>query len=95
MQECAGSVIVVLRELIELEKVAIARHGDKVIDEEDIRQYLRERPHGMKSRGIIYWVVERMQLANVPFFGGPPIPKVDVDDAAIGLPALTGINRKV
>lgn len=79
-RECPGSVIVVLRE------VGKMANAEKVIEDGGIARYLRERKKGLTKRGILYWVVQRIQMAGVPFLGGVKLPEVDVDDEEIGLP---------
>lgn len=81
-QECPGSVIVVLREL---ERMTGGNGG--MVEPEHVNRYVASRPRGLTRRGIVYWVVQRIQMAGVPFFGESKLPDVDVDDAEIGLPA--------
>lgn len=80
VQECPGAVIVVLRE------VGKMANAQKVINDEGVSRYLRERKkHGLKKTGILYWVVQRIQMGGVPFIGEEKLPQVN-DDPEIGLP---------
>lgn len=81
-QECPGSVVLVLRELY---RITGTESG--LITPENVDAYLGRRKKGLSKRGILYWAVERIQFAGVPFFGGSPLPSVDVADPEIGLPA--------
>ena len=81
VKECAGSVILVLRELIDL------RGGpDVIIGPEEVDAYLARRKRGLKKRALLYYLYERMRLADVPFFGGTRMPDVNVNDKRISLP---------
>lgn len=82
-QECPGSVILVLRELREL------AGADGVISGEPatVKAYHARRKYGLKKTGILYWAVQRIQMAKVKFFNADgPLPEVDVHDPEIGLP---------
>lgn len=81
-RECPGSVIVVVREVKKL------AGENNFIDGEGVERYLKLRRKGLTRAGILYWVISRIQMANVPMVGGPPLPDVDVDDPEIGLPAV-------
>jgi len=80
VQECPGSVILIMREL--------ERMADKkgVVSDASLERYLKTRRLGLKRLGILYWVVQRIQLAGVPIVGGAKLPDVDVADREIGLP---------
>jgi hypothetical protein len=84
-QECPGSVIIVLRELHKLA-------DDKGViggDEASIKKYLAENKRGLKKNGILYWTVQRIQMATVKFFNPDgPLPAVDVRDPTIGRPEV-------
>lgn len=80
-QECPGAVIIVLRE------VGKMADDKKLINSDGVSRYLRERKKfGLKKSGVLYWVVERIQMAGVPFLGGEKLPEVNDDDPEIGLP---------
>ncbi len=79
-RECPGSVIVVNREIAQM-----ANAENKVTDE-GVMAYLKRRKKGITKHGVLYWVVQRIQMADVPFFGGSKMIEVQ-DDPAIGLPA--------
>jgi hypothetical protein len=81
VQECPGSVILVLREV---KKMA---NGNSVIEPEDLDRYRATRRTGLTNNGIAYWLVSRMHHAGMPFIGGAKLPDVDIDDPEIGLPA--------
>ena len=55
------------------------------ITNESVMAYLKRRKKGITKRGVIYWVIERIQMGGVPFFGGPKMIDVE-DDPVIGLP---------
>lgn len=78
--ECPGSIIVISRELKKIESL-----GDGVISVPAISKYHSTRKRGITKKGILYWGVQRIQYAGVPFIGGPKLPEV-VDDPEIGLP---------
>lgn len=78
-QECPGSVIVVLREV---QKMA----DGNTVSPESLKRYQATRKKGLTKTGILFWVVQRIQLAGAPFVGGAKLPEVDVDDKEIGLP---------
>lgn len=80
-KECAGSVILVMREM----KRMATPEGN--INETEIARYRKERRRGLKyPRGIRYWLLERYSFAGVPLVGGAKLPIVDADDAEVGLP---------
>lgn len=79
-QECPGSVILVMRE------VGRMATPEGVVNDEGVKLYLATRKKGLKKSGILYWLVQRIQMANVRFFGGSPLPEVDDSDPEIGLP---------
>lgn len=74
-QECAGSVLLILREA---EKLAKLGKDGNTIDDQAVYQYLRRYPDGLSKTGIAYWILGRMKFGGVPFFGsGPKLPDVD------------------
>ena len=79
-KECPGSVIVVLRE------VRLMANADGLIDDAGLAKYRATQCRGLTKQGILYWVIQRMQMAGVPFFGGTALPDVDQDDLEIGRP---------
>ena len=82
--ECAGSVILILREL-----TRIAAEGDgKMIGPEEIDAYWEKRKKGLDRDGLLFWLVSRMTHGGVPFLGGDVLPEVEVDDARISLPVF-------
>lgn len=81
-KECPGSVIVIKRELLKM------ANGASVLTPSHVDVYLAANRNGLTKRGILYWAVERIACAGVPFFGGEPLPEVDVEDSSIGLPPL-------
>jgi TusA-related sulfurtransferase len=83
-RECPGSIILIKREIKKMADV------NNVITVEATKHYLATNKRGITKTGIVYWVIQRMQLAGVPFMGGQPMPEVDVDDPAIGLPQSIG-----
>lgn len=79
--ECAGSVIVVMREL---QKLA---DEDNCITPESCDKYLAEtKGFGLTRAGIQHWALYRYQLGGVPFLGGNKLPLVNVDDPEISNP---------
>ena len=80
-RECAGSVIVILRELDLLK-----RPDRQPIEPEDADRYLATRKKGFTKMGLLYYLISRMSMGGVPFLGGPKLPSVNVDDEEIGLP---------
>lgn len=83
--ECAGSVILVMREI-----AAIAAHSaDKLtIGDAGIVAYLAARKKGLTKSGVLRWVVQRLGLGGVPVVGGEPLPRVDAADKRISLPTF-------
>ena len=79
-RECPGSVILIKREI----RAMADETG--TVSPTSIDRYLATRRRGITKRGILYWVVQRIQLAGVPMVGGNPLPEVDVDDPEIRLP---------
>jgi hypothetical protein len=79
-RECPGSVILVLRELKD------ASNESSVLTPESMNAYLKTRKNGITKSGFRYWILERIQMGGVPYFGGPKLPSVDVDDPEVGLP---------
>jgi hypothetical protein len=79
-KECPGSVIVVLREVAQMSENNTVTNGA-------VKKYLTTRKrYGLTKRGILFWVVSRIQFGGVPFIGGSKLPMVDVNDKEIGLP---------
>lgn len=83
--ECAGSVILVRREM-----AAVAAHSTdgRTLGDESVAAYLKARRKGLTKGGILYWIVQRFGLGSVPFFGGGPLPEVKVNDKRVSLPAF-------
>lgn len=74
-RECAGALLLVTRELREVER----------LDKEDRAiEYFRLRPYGLTRAGIMHWLLGRMQFAGTPL-GGAPIPVIE-EDGDIALP---------
>ena len=84
-KECAGSVILVLREM---KRMADFAEDKKSIGPEEIDQYKAVRKKGLNRGGMAYWLVSRLGLGGVPFVGGAPLPQVDIDDDRISLPVF-------
>jgi hypothetical protein len=80
--ECPGSVILIRRELRQM------ADADGVIGKEGLQRYQKTRKKGLTKHGILYWIVQRVQLAGVPMAGGLPLPEVDDSDKEIGLPSF-------
>lgn len=82
-RECAGAVILVLREA-----EAMAAHApDGVsVGPEEVDAYWAARKKGLTRDGVLYWMLQRLGLGGVPYLGGQPLPKVDPDDKRIALP---------
>ncbi len=78
-QECPGSIILINREFAQMADES----GE--ITTELIDAYRKKRRKGLTKSGLFYWVVTRLQMGGVPFFGGPKLPKVP-DDPEVGLP---------
>ena len=81
-RECPGSVLLVLNE--------VRQHmADEtgLVSKQAIERYQKERRRrwGLTKSGILYWVVQRIQLGGKPMFGGPKLPEVEADDG-VGLP---------
>jgi hypothetical protein len=72
-RECPGSIILITREI-----EAIAGEK-KCIDNEAIDRYRETRRKGLTANGILYWIVQRIQMAGVPFIGGEKLPDVKDD----------------
>lgn len=85
-KECAGSVVIVLRELLVIKEMA---RGEP-IEPEHVDEYLRTRKKGLKKTGLLYWLVSRISAAGIPYIGGAPLPEVDADDPEVGLPKYLG-----
>lgn len=80
-RECAGSVILIMREMRRM------ADADGVLKDEGIKSYLKCRRKGITKSGVLYWVISRFHLGGVPFVGGRKLPDVNVDDPTVGLPA--------
>lgn len=84
-KECAGSVILALREM---RKIADLSPDKKAIDVEQVDQYLATRKKGLTKTGIVHWVIQRLGFGGVPYVGGSPMPVVNEDDARVSLPVF-------
>jgi hypothetical protein len=75
--ECAGSVVLIIRELQKMQ--AWAGEGN-AIESEHVTQYLREnRKAGITRAGLMYWLVGRAGgFARGTPFGAPELPEVDM-----------------
>lgn len=84
VRECPGSVILVVHELMRLNRKA----ADGVIGPEACDAYLAERRKGLTKDGILYWLVQRFGPLKHPLLGGTgeEPPNVDPEDTRIGLP---------
>lgn len=86
-QECLGSVILVLREVEAMtENIA----GVRTITNAACTRYLARpdaKKRGLTKTGVMFWVIQRIQLANATFVGEPPIPEVDRIDKEVDLPS--------
>jgi hypothetical protein len=81
-QECPGSVILIRREI----QVLAEMGGGVVGTKEGLARYFKERRKGLTKKGVLYWVIQRIQFGHVPFFNSDgPLPEIE-DDEAIGLP---------
>lgn len=79
--ECAGSVIVVMRELLKL------ADKDNHVTPESCDKYLAEtKGSGLTKKGIQHWLIFRYQLGGVKFVGGAKLPLVNVDDPEVSNP---------
>ena len=74
-RECAGSIILIRREIEKMRLLAGAR--DAKITAEALSDYFQENPRGISKRGMTYWLIERLHLGGVPMLGGPVLPEVD------------------
>ncbi len=83
--ECAGSVILVKREM---GKIAAYAPDGRTLDVEQVEQYKKARKKGLTRTGLAYWLVSRLGLGGVPFVGGPVLPDVDVEDKRVSLPVF-------
>lgn len=77
VQECPGSVILILRELRKM-----ANPKGRI---EDPTMYLATRKKGLTRKGILYWTMARLTLGHTPL-GDGVLPLVDEHDQTIGLP---------
>ncbi len=80
-KECPGAVILIMREA-----ARAVEPGTREVNEVGIKHYQKHRKKGLTKHGLLYWLVQRITMAGVPFMGGPKLPEVDVDDPEIGLP---------
>lgn len=80
-RECAGAVILIRRELSSIAGPA------RELTTEGLGAYLKHRKKGLTKDGFRYWAIQRIHFGKVPLIGGPPLPEVNEDDAAISLPA--------
>ena len=69
-KECAGALLLVIRELKLIEKIS---KEDNSLD-----RYFRERKRGLTKNGAAFWIMSRIQAAGTPL-GGPPIPNLEED----------------
>ena len=83
-QECIGAVILIMRELEQIDEIR-KKAGDKVIEPKHIDQYLATRKKGLTRKGLHYWMIARVMLGHVPF-GEGPLPEADHKDKRIALP---------
>jgi len=83
VEECAGSVILVLREI---EKILTYSEDGHTITPEAVEAYLAENKGGLTRGGVAYWVLSRIQFAGVPMLGEPALPVVDREMGGIGRP---------
>ncbi len=89
-QECAGSIILVFREI---NKLGNSAAGD-VIGKEHLAAYAaNEKKFGLTKRGILHWVIGRWQLGGTPFGSGPKLPDVDIDDPTVSKPEYLNNER--
>ena len=66
-----------------------AAHGaGQTLGDKEVIYYRRERKKGLTTSGILYWIVQRLGMAGVPFLGGKALPKVDEADDRISLPTF-------
>jgi hypothetical protein len=79
-QECAGSVILVMREA---QQIASYGTGGRTVDPAAVDAYFHRHRDGLTKSGVLYWVVGRIAFAGVPFVGERPLPEVDVDEPGI------------
>lgn len=80
-RECPGSVIIVMRE------IRAMANAERVVTPESMTAYSKRRKGGLKRpHGITYWLIERMQMGGVPFFGGEKLPNIDINDPEVSLP---------
>lgn len=79
VRECAGSVVIVIRELK-------AAAPDLHLTPESFRAYLQRRKKGLTRDGFAFWAVQRILFAGKPIVGGEPLPPVDENEPAIALP---------
>lgn len=85
VRECAGAVILVLREM---GKVAAHAADKKTIGPEELDAYWAERKKGFNRAGALYWLVQRLGFGGVPFFGDRVLPAVNEKDKRISLPTF-------
>jgi hypothetical protein len=80
-QECPGSVILIRRE------IRLMANAEGVVGgKEELAHYFKARKRGLTKRGALYWIVQRIQMGNVPMMNEDgPLPNVE-DLPEIGLP---------
>lgn len=83
-QECPGSVVLIVRELLRLAK------GGTLVGKQHIDNYLLDRPQGLTRTGLAYWLIQRASPLAGTLLGGRPLPEIEAEDAAVGLPAHLG-----
>ena len=71
-RECTGSIVLVIRELDKIK--AIAGGPDAEITPEHVNEYLAGNRRGLTWDGLVYWMLQRIQMANQRLYGEPPIP---------------------
>lgn len=81
-QECPGSVILILRECRKM-----ADPNGEITDKGVARYKQERKKRGLTPRGLLYWLVGRIQLGAAPMMGEGKLPRVDENDEAIGLPS--------
>jgi hypothetical protein len=85
--ECAGSVIVVMREFAKLVDET------NTVTPDSCNKYLaKTKGFGLTKKGIQYWLIARFQMGGVPFLGGAKLPLVNVDDPEISNPFVKEIT---
>ena len=86
VKECMGSVVLVVRELRLLQKIA-----GGAVEPRHIDYYLADcrTRRGLTRNGLLYYLLQRIQLAGTPVGAAPlPDPGTAVDDPALGRPGV-------